>query len=106
VGETFDTSTPAGRLVVQVLGAVAEFERERNSERVFDTMIHSAKSGKWLTQSPYGYNLIEKELEINVTEAEIVRRVFHEYLDRGYGYYKIACCINTSTFAALSSPIS
>jgi site-specific DNA recombinase len=94
VGETFDTSTPAGRLVVQVLGAVAEFERERNSERVFDTMIHSAKSGKWLTQSPYGYNLIEKELEINETEAEIVGRVFHEYLNRGYGYYKIAKGLN------------
>lgn len=52
ISESFDTNTPSGRLTLQVLGAVAEFERERIRERVFENMLHAAHSGKWLTPEP------------------------------------------------------
>lgn len=94
ISEAFDTNTPAGRLTLQVLGAVAEFERERNSERVFENMFHASKGGKWLTQPPYGYDLVNKELVVNPDEAEIVRRVFRQYLLQGYSYLKIAKLLN------------
>jgi site-specific DNA recombinase len=94
ISESFDTHTPSGRLTLQVLGAVAEFERERIRERVFENMLHSANQGKWLTQSPYGYDLKEKELVINNEESEIVKRVFDLYLDKGWGYYSIAKQLN------------
>ena len=42
VGEAFDTTTAPGRLTLQVLGAVAEFERERIRERVVENMMHAA----------------------------------------------------------------
>ena len=41
VGEAFDTTTAPGRLTLQVLGAVAEFERERIRERVVENMMHA-----------------------------------------------------------------
>lgn len=94
ISESFDTNTPSGRLTLQVLGAVAEFERERIRERVFENMYHAASNGKWLTQSPYGYKLVEKELAIAKKEAEIVKRVFNLYLERGLGYYAIAKQLN------------
>ncbi|OAS21399.1 recombinase family protein [Paenibacillus oryzisoli] len=94
ISESFDTNTPAGRLTLQVLGAVAEFERERNSERVFENMFHASKGGKWLTQPPYGYDLIDKELAINQEEEVIVRRIFNEYLRKGYSYLRIATGLN------------
>ncbi|OEH85578.1 hypothetical protein BHU72_01910 [Desulfuribacillus stibiiarsenatis] len=65
ISESFDTTTPSGRLTLQVLGAVAEFERERIKERVFENMLHAASNGKWLTQSPYGFRLKDKELVRN-----------------------------------------
>ena len=49
ISESFDTNTPSGRLTLQVLGAVAEFERERIRERVFENMYHAASKGKWHT---------------------------------------------------------
>ncbi|WP_139491827.1 recombinase family protein [Brevibacillus dissolubilis] len=92
--ESFDTDTPSGRLTLQVLGAVAEFERERIRERVFDNMHHAARNGKWLTQSPYGYRLEQKELIIHEQEAEVVRRVYDLYLNQGLGYLTIAKRLN------------
>lgn len=94
--ESFDTDTPSGRLTLQVLGAVAEFERERIRERVIDNMAHAARSGKWLTQHPYGYRLEEKSLVVFEPEAEVVRRVFHMFLEDGLGYFSIAKRLNES----------
>jgi len=94
ISESFDTNTPSGRLTLQVLGAVAEFERERIRERVFENMLHAAKQGKWLTQSPYGYRLKDKELVIFEPEAMIVKRVYSMYLDKGLGYLAIAKQLN------------
>ncbi|MBS4171815.1 recombinase family protein [Bacillus sp. FJAT-49736] len=94
ISESFDTHTPSGRLTLQVLGAVAEFERERIRERVFENMLHGANHGKWLTQSPYGYDLINKVLVINETESKIVKRVFDLYLHNGLGFYSIAKLLN------------
>lgn len=92
--EAFDTDTPSGRLTLQVLGAVAEFERERIRERVVENMLHASKSGKWLTQHPYGYRLEQKQLVMYEPEALIVRRIFALFVDQGLGYFAIAKWLN------------
>lgn len=46
LGEGIDTSTPAGRLQLHVLGAIAEFERERLRERVIAGMRRAKGQGK------------------------------------------------------------
>jgi site-specific DNA recombinase len=94
ISESFDTNTPSGRLTLQVLGAVAEFERERIRERVFENMLYAAQQGKWLTQSPYGYRLEDKVLTIYEPEAEVVRRVYDYYVNKGQGFYSIAKQLN------------
>ncbi|OZQ60558.1 resolvase [Paenibacillus sp. VTT E-133280] len=94
ISESFDTNTPSGRLTLQVLGAVAEFERERIRERVLDNMFHAANQGKWLTQSPYGYRLEEKILVIYEPEAKIVRQMYELYLNQGLGFFAIARQLN------------
>jgi site-specific DNA recombinase len=94
ISESFDTNTPSGRLTLQVLGAVAEFERERIRERVFENMLHAAGNGKWLTQSPYGYSLEDKELVINEAEAKVVHDIYDMYLEKGMGFYTIAKHLN------------
>lgn len=94
ISESFDTNTPSGRLTLQVLGAVAEFERERIRERVYENMYHAATQGKWLTQSPYGYRLEDKQLVIYEPETKVVKQVYKMYVDGGLGYYAIAKYLN------------
>ncbi|MFB7138903.1 recombinase family protein [Gottfriedia sp. NPDC056225] len=93
ISESFDTHTPSGRLTLQVLGAVAEFERERIRERVIDTMFHAANQGKWLSSAPYGYQLVDKLLIVKVQEASVVKRIFELYKE-GNGYINIAKILN------------
>jgi site-specific DNA recombinase len=51
ISESFDTNTPSSRLTLQVLGVVAEFERERIRERVFENMLHAVSQGKRILKS-------------------------------------------------------
>lgn len=94
VSEQFDTDTPSGRLSLQVLGAVAEFERERIRERVMDNMISLAKnSDKVLTLPCYGYEIEDGRYKINEQEAEHIRFMF-ELAEQGHGYRMIAKRLN------------
>jgi len=80
--EGFDTSTPAGMLVLQMLGMVAEFERERNSERVRENMYSIAKNkpGKIITRPCFGYDIVDGKLIINLDEALPIRRAAMDLL--------------------------
>jgi DNA invertase Pin-like site-specific DNA recombinase len=48
LNQNIDTATPAGRLTYQVLGAVAEFEREMIRERVRAGLAQARRAGKRL----------------------------------------------------------
>jgi DNA invertase Pin-like site-specific DNA recombinase len=48
LAEGIDATTPAGRLQLHVLGAIAEFERERIRERVLAGLARARNAGKRL----------------------------------------------------------
>ena len=65
---------------------IAEYERAKIIERHRRGKIHAAKKGciNILSAAPYGYRYIDKytgggqaQYEINETEAEVVRKIFH-----------------------------
>jgi DNA invertase Pin-like site-specific DNA recombinase len=53
LGEGIDATTPAGRLQMHVLGAIAEFERGRTVERVRAGLARVKAQGKRLGCQPY-----------------------------------------------------
>jgi len=56
VKEQIDTSTPLGRAMMYICSVFAQMERETTAERVKDSMIELAKSGKWAGgKAPLGY---------------------------------------------------
>lgn len=92
--EPFDTTTPAGRMTLQMLGMVAEFERERISERVRDNMRSLARKGeKIITRPCFGYDVKNGVMEINLEEALIVQQMAKWTLD-GHGARDIARRLN------------
>ena len=66
------------------MGAVAEMELENIHEQTLAGRQQKARSGLWNgAQAPFGYILENKELKINPSEAEIVKRIFYLYVDEG-----------------------
>ena len=58
VGEQVDTRTAAGRLVLNVLASVAQWEREATGERTSVALRHKASQGEYTGGgAPYGYRV-------------------------------------------------
>src|SRR5215472_11276059 len=58
VGEQIDTQSAAGRLVLNVLASVSQWEREAIGERTAAAMQHKASLGEYTGGDlPYGYRL-------------------------------------------------
>lgn len=86
VTQQFNTTTSMGRLTLNVLLSFAQFEREVTGERIRDKIAASKKKGMWMGGFvPLGYDLRERRIYINPTEAETIRSIFSNYLHLGCG---------------------
>src|ERR1700747_2210304 len=84
VTQQFNTTTSMGRLTLNVLLSFAQFEREVIGERIRDKVAASKRKGMWMGGTlPMGYDLRERKLVINESEAKTVRLVFERYLELG-----------------------
>jgi site-specific DNA recombinase len=84
VTQQFNTTTSMGRLTLNVLLSFAQFEREVTGERIRDKIAASKRKGMWMGGLvPLGYDVIERRLAINQSEAETVREIFRRYLELG-----------------------
>ncbi|MFD1637627.1 recombinase family protein [Evansella tamaricis] len=95
--ENFDTGSPIGRLVVQLMASIAEMERNTLSENVKLGMKQRALEGSWNGGVVFGYETIKKELVINQKEAEIVQLIYQLYAN-GKGLKAIANHLNKAGY--------
>ncbi|MGI5818110.1 MAG: recombinase family protein [Armatimonadota bacterium] len=78
-----DTSTAAGKLVLNVMAALAEYEREQTAARTKAAMYDRAQRGLWNGGHIFGYDLDpdnQGHLTVNEEQAEVVRKIFETYL--------------------------
>ena len=86
VEDGIDSSKDAGKLMISVLSAVAEIERENIRIQTMEGRIQKAREGKWNGGfAPYGYSLKDGKLEINEKEAEAIRIIFDQYVNTDIG---------------------
>ena len=83
IKESVDTSNGTGKMIFQLLGVVAEWERETIIERTRNGRIQRYKEGCWACGKPpfgYSYDKISRKLIINEEQAKIVRFIFDGYI--------------------------
>ena len=96
VEDGIDSSKDAGKLMISVLSAVAEIERENIRVQTMEGRIQKAREGKWNGGfAPYGYKLEKGQLFINEEEAAAIRVIFDQYVHTDTGANGLAKCLAT-----------
>ncbi len=79
---------PHDQLLLQIQGAIAEYERAVLAERFRRGKLQKARAGQWVAgQAPYGYRYVPKRdgvpghLEVDEAEAEVVRMLYRWLID-------------------------
>lgn len=100
--ENIDFRGPMGRLIYQIFGAIAQFERELIQQRTTMGRIASAEAGNFTgTKIPYGFAPYRekgskkgKKLAVEESEASWIRKIYSWYIYDGHGDNKIAELLN------------
>lgn len=75
VSEHLDTSTAAGRMVVNMLGVVAQWEREAIAERTASALAHKRSQRRVYGPTPFGYRRNGDQLVADDAEQKILARM-------------------------------
>lgn len=113
INETFDTSTPMGRAMLNIIMVFAQLERETTAERVRDNYYQRVKLGSWPGgPAPYGFSIgrlpgtdgrLAPALIPNEDMA-VVERIFTAYAMEGASLGSVARSLNADGIPAPKRP--
>lgn len=95
VKENIDSSLDSGKMMISILGAMAEIERDNISVQTMAGRYEKARQGGWNgAKPPYGYALEDGKLKIVENEAEHIRLIFDKYVGTNLGIIGVAKWMN------------
>ena len=99
VADSLDTRSAAGRLVLNIMVSVSQWERESIGERTRDAMHHKRANGERVGTVPFGYSVAADglHLEVNPAEQGILSRI-RELRATGFTTRRIADELNRQGF--------
>jgi site-specific DNA recombinase len=95
VAESLDTGSAAGRLVITIMGAVSQWEREAIGERTRDALRHKRSQGQRVGNIAFGSRLARdgEHLEPDPVEQAAVSEI-HRLRSQGNSLRRIAATLN------------
>lgn len=97
-GESVDTGTAAGRLVLHVLGAVAEWERDAISERTVAALAALKSQGKRAGTVPFGFRAGDDGVLVKDDAEQQIRLTAQTYRALGNSLRAIARKLNDAGY--------
>lgn len=96
MAEALDTGSAAGRLVITIMGAVSQWEREAIGERTRDALRHKRSNGERVGNIEFGYRLgpDQRHLESDPTEQAALVDI-RNLRGQGHTLRGIAATLNT-----------
>lgn len=92
--EGIDIAKITDEMMITIMGGLAQEESVSISQNMQWSIRKRMQNGTYIASNqPYGYDKINGQLVINKAEAEIVRRIFNEYLS-GFGLNSICRNLN------------
>ncbi len=97
VADQIDTSTAAGRLVLNVLTSVAQWEREAIGERTSAALRHKIANGEHVGAPALGFEVRDGKLVENEDESQTLSRI-SELRAAGHTFRQIAATLTVEGF--------
>lgn len=95
VEDHIDSSDGTGKLMVSIMGAMAEIERDNILTQSMAGRHKKASDGGWNGGfAPYGYKLVDGKAIIDEEQANIVRIIFDKYAHTSLGADGVARWLN------------
>jgi DNA invertase Pin-like site-specific DNA recombinase len=95
IDERLDTSSPQGRFVVTVLGALAQLEREQAADRTRVALAELRRQGRRVSgRPPFGFRF-ERGRVVEVAEEQRVLARMRGLSEEGAGCWRVASVLNT-----------
>lgn len=95
--DKIETASASGKLMFQIIGAFAEFERNIIGDRTKFGMERKAKEGGFITKAPKGYRLLNKQLILDEEESGNIKKIFEEFLNSDISLTQLAKKNNMTT---------
>jgi site-specific DNA recombinase len=94
VTDNFDTSTANGKLILNILGSVAQWERDIISERTKDVLNYKKQNKKVYGHCPFGFLVDENDNLIENPEEQKTINFIKDLRKEGLSLSKIATRLN------------
>ena len=99
VEDGIDSSKESGKLMISILSAVAEIERENIRTQTMAGREQKAREGKWNGGfAPYGYRLENGQLFIAADEVDVIKAIFDRYIHTNDGINGVAKYLNDNGY--------
>lgn len=99
IEDGIDSSKDSGKLMISVLSAVAEIERENILIQTMEGRKQKAREGKWNGGfAPYGYKLDNGELIIADDEKEVIQVIYKQFTSTNMGMNAVASYLNNNGY--------
>lgn len=90
MNDNINTKDPDSELRLTIMASIAQEESRKTSERVKWGQKRRMEQGVVFGRDMLGYDVRDGKLFINEAGAEVVRLIFHKFLEEGKGTYTIA----------------
>lgn len=95
VEDRIDSSQEAGKLLISIMSAVAEMERDNIHVQTMAGRKQKARTGGWNGDfAPYGYKLVNGKLVIEPEEAKVVELIYKLFVETPLGANGVAKKLN------------
>ena len=94
ITEHIDTTTASGRLVINMMGVISQWEREQTAERTVEALSYKKKNGKVYGPTPFGFDREGDDLIDNEYEQELIAWMLDRREEK-WGWKRIAGSLNS-----------
>lgn len=98
IAETIDSQTAAGRMIVNILGVIAQWERETIAERTSTALQHLKANGRRAGNIPYGFSSGPDKRLVPCPEEQRIIDAIRAYRAAGLTYREIAARLNADGY--------